>query len=370
MPGIRAGAVGAALALLCAGSAAAWDRGDVDTFAVMPDIAPGVAANIEGLTVGPDGRVYTPSFGFNNMGAVSVPNAHLFVFHPDGRLCANATIAGSSPHPLGLEFNPVTGQLVVLDFGAGTVLGVETPACGATSVASTVLATAPSGAGLNALTFDTTGNAYISDSFLGVIWKMPPHGGTLTAWSKDPDLLGNGLGALTPPFGANGVEFNTAGTTLFVANTAYHQIIQIPVNPDGSAGAASVFVTGINAPDGIRIDSHDNIWICANQQDEIDVVDPTGKVIAKLGDFNGVAKNGTAKGFLFPASPAFSQDGKSLLVANLALYLPFAGVANIAIDSGWTLEVSRYSITRVPARIPEDDHESAIEREGRQHKEN
>ena len=360
-------AVAAALAFGAAGTAGAWDRGEVETFAVMPEIAPGVAANIEGLTVGPDGKVYAPSFGFNNSGAVSVANAHLFVFTADGELWANAAIEGSSPHPLGLAINPVTGQLIVLDFGAAKVLEVDLPiAKGATSLASHVFAVAPSSAGLNALTFDKQGNAYISDSFGGVVWEMGPHGGLncgsftqtatttcgLTAWSNDPSLLGNGAGALTPPFGANGVEFNNAHTKMYVANTAYHQIIEIPVNANGSAGTPSILITGINAPDGIAVDEADNIWIDANQEDEIVVINSAGKVLAKLGDFNGIAKDGTSKGFLFPASPAFSKDGKYILTSNLALYLPYAGVANTAIDSAWTLQTTRYSISRIRAVIP------------------
>ena len=146
------------------------------------------------------------------------------------------------------------------------------------------------GSALNALTFDTAGNGYVSDSFNGTIWKVPPHGGGYTVWSTGP-LLGPGMG-LTPPFGANGVEFNNERNILFVADTAFHQIIQIPVNPDGRAGTAKILVTGINAPDGIMIDRDDNIWICSNQEDEIVVIDKTGKVIAKLGDFGGI--DGTA----------------------------------------------------------------------------
>ena len=80
----------------------------------------------------------------------------------------------------------------------------------------------------------------------------------------------------------------------------FTQIIQIPVNPDGSAGTASIFITGINAPDGIMLDRNDNIWICSNQEDEIVIVDKTGKVIAKLGDFYAIDKSGIAHGFLFP----------------------------------------------------------------------
>jgi len=254
---------------------------------------------------------------------------------------------------LGLGFNPVNGFLLILDFGAGKVLHVD-PVSGASSVFMTP--TVP-GAGLNALTFDKLGNVYVSDSFNGIIWKTGPNGGTPTIWSNSP-LLGPGTG-LTPPFGANGIEFNNAGTLMYVANTAFHQIIQIKVNPDGSAGPASVFITGINAPDGIAIDKNDNLWICANQEDDIIVLDNTGKVIAKLGDFNGIDNKGVVRGLLFPASPAFSKDGKTLYVSNLTLFLPFAG-ALAAVDSPWTLEVKRYSVAKLRAVIPplgdDDEH--------------
>ncbi|MBV8775876.1 MAG: SMP-30/gluconolactonase/LRE family protein [Alphaproteobacteria bacterium] len=189
----------------------------------------------------------------------------------------------------------------------------------------------------------------MSDSFQGVIWRIPPHGGSAGPWAAGP-LLGPGSG-LTPPFGANGVEFNNERTILFVANTALHQIIQIPVTSNGSAGQMSIFITGINAPDGIAIDRHDNIWICANQEDEIVVVDTTGKVIAKLGDFDGLDRNGIPRGLLFPASLAFDRDGDTLYVTNLELYLPYAG-AEPAIDSAWTLEVKGYTVSKLRATIP------------------
>ena len=321
----------------------AFDRGDVDVLAVLPDATPGHPSSVEGLTVGPDGNVYVATFGFNATGALT-GNAVLYVIKPDGKLLRQVTIANSSPHVLGLRFNPVNGFLLVLDFGAGKVLHVD-PVTGASSVFVPPIANS----GLNALTFDKLGNAYISDSFNGVIWKTGPNGGTPTVWSNSP-LLGPGSG-LTPPFGANGVEFNNAGNVLFVANTAFHQIIQIPVNGDGSAGTASVFITGINAPDGIAIDHDDNIWICANQEDDIVVIDKTGKVIAKFGDFNGFDKNGVASGLLFPASLAFSLDGKKLYVSNLTLFLPFAG-ALPAVDSAWTLQAKHYTVSQIPAVIP------------------
>jgi len=76
------------------------------------------------------------------------------------------------------------------------------------------------------------------------------------------------------------------------------------------------------------------------------------KVIARRGDFNGIEKDGTISGLLFPASPAFSADGQFLLVSNIALYLPFAGVPEPAIDSPWTLQVKHYTIAKIRAEIP------------------
>jgi SMP-30/Gluconolactonase/LRE-like region len=339
---IGAVALGLSLGIAACLPARAWDRGRVDVLSVLPDVTQNVKSSVEGLTVGPDGNVYVPTFGFNTTGALT-GNAVLFVINPNGNLVRKVTIQNSSPHMLGLAFNPAFGNLLVLDFGAGTVLDVN-PFTGA----STTKAGPIAGSGLNALTFDHSGNAYISDSFNGTIWKLT-HSGTLTSWVSSP-LLSPGTG-LTPPFGANGVEFNNAGTMMYVANTAFHQIIQIPVNSDGSAGTPSILITGINAPDGLAIDGHDNIWICANQEDEIVVIDKTGTVIAKLGDFRGIDENGIAQGLLFPASLAFSKDKQSLYVSNLTLYLPYAG-ADLAIDSAYTLKVKGYTVSKLPAVIP------------------
>jgi sugar lactone lactonase YvrE len=144
---------------------------------------------------------------------------------------------------------------------------------------------------------------------------------------------------LTLPFAANGVEFNNERNILFVADTRVSSDHPDP-GPDGSAGTAKILVTGINAPDGIMIDRDDNIWICSNREDEIVVIDKKGKVIAKLGGFGGIDENGIARELLFPASLAFSNDGSTLYVSNLTLYLPSAGPLSL-IETGesWGLDV-------------------------------
>jgi SMP-30/Gluconolactonase/LRE-like region len=335
--------------------AAAWDRGEVETFAVLPAGSTGP----EGLTVGFDGNVYATTFGFNSTGAVTTPS-QLLVFRPNGSLLRQVSIQNASPHTLGLAFNPVTGGLIVLDFGSGTALALD-PKTGHSSLfmtASTtgvpdsnVPGTDKSKAGLNALTFDRSGNVYISDSFQGIIWKVGPNGGTGpqrlgTIWVQDATLTTTGV----PPFGANGVEFNNAETALFVANTGNDTVVKIPVS-NGAPGTPAVLTNSINGADGIVLDADDNIWVVANQSDEIVIIDPTGKVIAKLGDFDGLDKKGVPRGLLFPASPAFSRDGKFLYVSNLALDLRFAGGPQ-TVDSQWGDEVQRYTISRLRARIP------------------
>jgi sugar lactone lactonase YvrE len=203
------------------------------------------------------------------------------------------------------------------------------------------------------------GECYVSDSFQGVIWRTGPSGGTPTAWYAPTNPGQNDLllpdpnkgEILSPPFGANGIEFNNGGTALFALNTAYNSIVKIPVNTDGSASTGVTFTTGLNGPDGLAVDANDNLWIAANQGDEIVVVDPTGSVVAKKGDFNGVASDGSIQGLLFPASVEFSPDKSRLYITNLALYLPFAGVPTIAVDSGWTLQVKHnIAVIDIPPR--------------------
>jgi SMP-30/Gluconolactonase/LRE-like region len=334
--------------------AAAWDRGSVETFALIPSGFP----MVEGLAVGPDGLVYSPTF--NPTGS---PPSQLFTFNPDGTLKQSVPIQGSSQAMLGLEVIPgTTNALLVLDFGAGQVLAVN-PTNGNASVCITL----PPGneapkSGLNAITFDKAGNVYISDSFQGIIWRFSPkesHAacGQATAWVTDVTLLPNNgkQPEGVPPFGANGVEFNKAGDAMFVCNTAMDWIVKIPVTgatpgKGGTPGTPVVFTNSLNGCDGIRLDSSDNVWVAANQADEIVVVDPTGKVIAKLGDFNGV-QNGVTNGLLFPASPAFSPDRKTLYVTNLELDLTKIGITQ-SVDSAWAAEVKQHSIAKLSASIP------------------
>jgi sugar lactone lactonase YvrE len=322
------------LALLPAVGADAWIRSPATQFAALP----AGATNPEGIATDAAGNLYVTTFA---VGGTSSGVGQIFVFSPSGQLLRQVDVAGSSTLLLDLAFHPLTGALLVIDFGAQNVLTVD-PLTGASAVFSTI----PGGAaaGPNVLTFDGAGDVYISDSFQGIIWKTGPAGGPPVAWVADPLLTTTGV----PPFGANGLAFNRDGSALFVANTGNDTVVRIPV-AGGVPGTPAVFVNSINGADGLIIDDDDNIWVAANQADEIVILDPTGRVIAKLGDFEGLDPKGAPVGLLFPAS--LVRSGNFIYVTNLALDLRLFGLAP-PVDAPWAAAVQRHTIARIRALVP------------------
>jgi DNA-binding beta-propeller fold protein YncE len=210
---------------------------------------------------------------------------------------------------------------------------------------------------LNAITTDSNANIYVSDSVNGIIWRTGPLGGVATAWLTDP-LLSPSTGGqppLTPNVGANGLAFSTNSetnvTTLLVANTAFRQIIQIPLTGSNCTGGSpcpgtpiTVFATGINGPDGIAVHpTTNNVWIAANMSDEIVVIGSvSGRALAKRGDFDGVVKRAgegdVPAGLLFPTNLAFTHDGKHVYIANPAFQIPQSIVRQYAAAvTTWTI---------------------------------
>jgi sugar lactone lactonase YvrE len=321
----------------------AWNRLPATQFATLP---PGTA-HPEGITVDARGNFYVADFDVSGNTSVGT----IVVFGHNGRLLRTLQVNEGSPLLLGIAFNPATGDLLVCDLGKSQVLKVN-PQSGAASVFATI----PGSGGPNALAFDAAGNVYISDSFQATIWRTPSSGGAPTPWVVDPLLAvpgdpQNGTQDF-PPFGANGLAFNRNASALFVANTSTDRVIRIPLpsGPSGTPGTPEVFVNSINGADGLAIDAADNLWVAANQADEIVVVDPTGRAIAKLGDFDGIDRQGAPIGLLFPASPVIV--GGFVYVTNLSLDLHGSFGLPQAVDSQWAAQVTRHTIARLPAHIP------------------
>jgi DNA-binding beta-propeller fold protein YncE len=148
--------------------------------------------------------------------------------------------------------------------------------------------------------------------------------------SHDPQLATAGF----PPFGANGLALNPDETALFVANTGDNRVLRL----DLGTGEITSFAESVHGADGVVADSAGRLWVAANQGDQIIGLDANGRVIARLGEFKGLTRDGAPIGLLFPASPIIL--GEWMYVTNLAL--PLSGNPN-----EWEADVRRWTIARV-----------------------
>jgi sugar lactone lactonase YvrE len=167
----------------------------------------------------------------------------------------------------------------------------------------------------NGLAFDQRGNLYVSDSILGVVWRIP-RGGAAEIWAQDPLLAGNGSFGFGFPIGANGVAYRNG--EVFVANTEGAKIVRIPVRPDGAAGTPKVVAQGpaLFGADGLALDVHGNLFVANSGQSTLLRVTATGAITTLATAVDGLDS---------PSSLAFGTgrgDRQALFFVNFALFAP------------------------------------------------
>jgi sugar lactone lactonase YvrE len=176
----------------------------------------------------------------------------------------------------------------------------------------------PSG-GPNDLAFDDHRNLFVTDPFLGRVYKISP-AGAVSVWLQNALLDGNPAA----PFlgfhavGVDGIAFDEDKDNLYLGNLDYGRLIRVPVRHDGSAGtprvvASDARLTGI---DGIAFDEDGTLFAAINGQDHLVSISPRGR-ITEL--FDGPPLDG-------PASVAFGTrrgDRRTLYVVSGAFLRTF-----------------------------------------------
>lgn len=299
------------------------DKGGVTRFATLPP-GPG---HPEGLAADQKGNIYVATFEFSGTNLIHIFRA------TNGQLLDSIPLPGVIP--LGLAFDTL-GNLYVADFDNGRVLRLSPPFTHSStpSAVFSVCGGRTAGCGLNAMTFDAAGDLYVSDSFGGNVFKIDLPAGIVSTFVTD-DLLTPGSHGF-PGFGANGLAFSSDGKTLFVANTADDRVLKVDV----ATKDVDTFAESINGADGILFDGNGQLWVAANQADEIVALNSKGRVVDRRGSFEGIGTDGAVKGLLFPASIVLSKG--SLFVTNLALAL------TPAVGDEPEEDVTVFTVSRIP----------------------
>jgi sugar lactone lactonase YvrE len=155
--------------------------------------------------------------------------------------------------------------------------------------------------GANGVAVDRNGRVYVSGGRNGKIYRTGREGGKADVFAQIPThtrILPDGKTqqAIT----ANGLVFDTNGTTLYVADTARGAIWKVGVAADSRA-SEPVLVTQsplLEGADGPAFDPRDNLWVAANERNAVVIVTLDGKVF-------DVTKNGSKGPLEFPTSVVF-----------------------------------------------------------------
>jgi len=178
-----------------------------------------------------------------------------------------------------------------------------------------VFATLPPDSFPNDMVFDERGQLYVTDSFLGQIWKIDRRGKP-SLWLQDARLLGNPA-APVPVFhaiGANGIALDASQRHLYVSNTDYGRIVRVEIRA-GKAAEVEVLAESdlLKGADGIALDNRGTLYVAVNAHDRIATVD-------RYGSISVYAEGGTLDA---PSSLVFGRgcrDQRTLYLSSFALY--------------------------------------------------
>lgn len=188
--------------------------------------------------------------------------------------------------------------------------------------------------GANDLAFDDDGYLYVTDTFLGQIYRVSPFG-EAEVWFSDPLLQGDPANPalLFHDFGVNGIAFDKHKRYLYVGNLDMGEILRIPFCNGSVAGPIQVFASDplLVGADGIAFDKRGNLYVTVNAANRL-------VSISKWGTISVVAEGAPLDS---PSSVAFGTqpgDRHTLYVTSSAVSIAFGilpGVPMPALVSTW-----------------------------------
>jgi sugar lactone lactonase YvrE len=168
----------------------------------------------------------------------------------------------------------------------------------------------------NDVAIDQQGNAYVTDSYAGIIYKIDRFGNA-SIFFQNP--------AFTPApggFGFNGIEYsNSMQGYLLVAHSALNQVIQIPINNPGGYTTVQLN-TPIISPDGLLLSKNGKELIIVNNTVQF----PGSKVMTfetNDGWATGTSTGSFETGIVYPTT--LTSDGKTEYVLYSYIHLLIGG---------------------------------------------
>jgi sugar lactone lactonase YvrE len=274
-----------------------------------PDLqtaAGGICRQPEGLAIDPDGNLYAAS---NSDAATTV--GYVCVINNKGELVDTIAVpAGPGATAVGLLGELwEDGALYVLDQADdiqphGRILKINPRTHEVTTIASGL-------AFPNGMAEDRHGRIYVTDSFLGTIYRFSEGSSDVDVWFKNDALLSHNPAQTV---GANDLAIDADEHFLYVDNAGDRRVFRIPIDEDGSPDGIQLFADGaaldkklhVAGPvalyfaDGIQFDVKGDLYVMANLANEVDVFDPDGELIHR---YSGKGSNALD----FNASPIFKD---------------------------------------------------------------
>jgi sugar lactone lactonase YvrE len=273
---------------------------------ILVDLDPsstGTTVTIESIGVNADGVLFVSDRESGNVYSVDPEDPVPAVV---GKLEDRTDAAGAvlKANGAGLVFTP-GGDLLIASGAFNEVLRLTAAELRAGNASAQTHITGVRGANSVLLQGD---DLYVTGGATGNIYVAPASGGAADIWATiEPTARAVPPDNFMQAVVANGIARDPEGD-LLVADTARAAIWRIPLNSDGSAGTAEIWVqdTTLEGIDGLTFDPRGRLWAAVNEHNALVVVQDEA--------IREVVKNGNTGPLEFPAALVFV--GNTGYVAN------------------------------------------------------